>query len=347
MSTTNNISTSCDDKKSEHCNGAPKGSIVACAACGKRGSDLKVCTACKSVKYCNRNCQKLHWKAHKKECKELASELKVQNVIKDIDEMIISDDKLFAAPPPKEDCPICMLPMPYANEICDVVSIYMPCCGKHLCMGCIYATLDEIELGRLKDCCAFCRQPNPQSQEELLERVEKRIALDDFKAFDWLGGQYYHGKGGLPQDYNKGIELLIQAAEKGSIRAHNHLAQAYENGEGVERDVKRAFRHYKLAAIGGHEYARFTLGVEEFDNNGDIYLALEHFMIAAKSGEEDGMNNVEAAYKGKVIAKDVYESTLRAYKDSQNEMRSDQRTKALEDERKALENEKQQIRKNK
>ena len=333
MSTTNNISTSCDDKKSEHCNGAPKGSIVACAACGKRGSDLKVCTACKSVKYCNRNCQKLHWKAHKKECKELASELKVQNVIKDIDEMIISDDKLFAAPPPKEDCPICMLPMPYANEICDVVSIYMPCCGKHLCMGCIYATLDEIELGRLKDCCAFCRQPNPQSQEELLERVEKRIALDDFKAFDWLGGQYYHGKGGLPQDYNKGIELLIQAAEKGSIRAHNHLAQAYENGEGVERDVKRAFRHYKLAAIGGHEYARFTLGVEEV-NNDNIYRALKHFMIAAKSGEDDGMNHVEAAYKGKVIAKDVYESTLRAYKDSQNEMMSAQRTKALEDERK-------------
>ena len=27
----------------------------------------------------------------------------------------ISDDKLFADPPPKEDCPICMLPMPFTT----------------------------------------------------------------------------------------------------------------------------------------------------------------------------------------------------------------------------------------
>ena len=36
-----------------------------------------------------------------------------------LDKMAISDDKLFQDPPPKEDCPICTLPMPFASgEVC-------------------------------------------------------------------------------------------------------------------------------------------------------------------------------------------------------------------------------------
>ena len=40
-----------------------------CAACGKSGDNLKACTACHLVKYCNRECQSAHWKLHKKRCK--------------------------------------------------------------------------------------------------------------------------------------------------------------------------------------------------------------------------------------------------------------------------------------
>ena len=31
--------------------------ITTCAKCGKEGESLKACTACKLVKYCNRECQ--------------------------------------------------------------------------------------------------------------------------------------------------------------------------------------------------------------------------------------------------------------------------------------------------
>ena len=66
-----------------------------CAACGKEGDNLKSCVACKLVKYCNRDCQVSHRRAHKKECKKRAAEL--------------YDEQLFKEPSPPEQCPICKL----------------------------------------------------------------------------------------------------------------------------------------------------------------------------------------------------------------------------------------------
>jgi hypothetical protein len=44
-----------------------------CANCKKAPTDsvkvLRFCGACKSVRYCSRDCQKVHWKKHKKDCK--------------------------------------------------------------------------------------------------------------------------------------------------------------------------------------------------------------------------------------------------------------------------------------
>ena len=55
------------------------------------------------------------------------------NAISDgMGKMDISDDKLFADPPPNEDCPICMLPI----AACGVTTSYQSCCSKILCGGC-------------------------------------------------------------------------------------------------------------------------------------------------------------------------------------------------------------------
>ena len=42
-----------------------------CAHCRKEGR--KYCTQCRSVFYCSRDCQKLHWKKHKHECSGIDS----------------------------------------------------------------------------------------------------------------------------------------------------------------------------------------------------------------------------------------------------------------------------------
>ena len=40
-----------------------------CASCGIASTDLKKCSSCKRTKYCSVECQKRHWKVHKKICK--------------------------------------------------------------------------------------------------------------------------------------------------------------------------------------------------------------------------------------------------------------------------------------
>ena len=74
--------------------------VSVCANCGKgeeESGNLKACTACKLVKYCNRECQIAHRPQHKKKCKKRAAEL----------------HNLFAEPPsPHGDCPICFLRLP-------------------------------------------------------------------------------------------------------------------------------------------------------------------------------------------------------------------------------------------
>jgi len=245
--------------------------------------------------------------------------------------LAMSDEKLFADPPPKEDCPICMLPIPYASGLCDVRKTYMPCCGKMFCLGCMIAANGEMRKGNMKRLCAFCRLPLYTSDEECLKRVKERTKLNDPDAFHELGATYHNGIRGLPKDMSKAIELWKQAAELGSVRAHNALANAYQHNQGVEEDMEKAMYHMTLAAIGGHEYARHALGNVEKEK-GNYNRAVKHFLIAARSGNDASLKQVGGAYKagGDIVTKDEYTTTLRAYQNSKDEMKSAQRSEGSE-----------------
>lgn len=53
-------------------------------------------------------------------------------------------------------------------------------------------------------------------------------------------------------------------------------------------------------------------------------------MIAAKAGCDDSLKRVGLEYKSGHVTKDEYASILRAHKNSRDEMKSQQRTKAKE-----------------
>ena len=43
-----------------------------CYQCGRDGASMQ-CSRCKSARYCGAECQRAHWKAHKPDCKKIAS----------------------------------------------------------------------------------------------------------------------------------------------------------------------------------------------------------------------------------------------------------------------------------
>ena len=287
-----------------------------CANCGKgeeAGISLKACTACKLVKYCSRDCQIAHRPQHKKECKRKAKEL--------------HDEKLFEQPPPLEDCPICMLRLP----VLPSGRSYMPCCGKVLCMGCIHAVQSRaVEAGKREyDICPFCRTPTPESDDEVIKRLEKRTAMNDPVAIRHLGNHYSKGSYGLPQNMAKALELWHRAGELGGIGsadAYFNLSCAYREGNGVEVDEKKANHYQELAAIKGNVQARHNLGGME--GQSDMARARKHWMIAVRDGEPNCLNYFRNLYSKGRITKDEYTKALRSNQAYLDEIKSDQRNQA-------------------
>ena len=238
---------------------------------------------------------------HKNACRERAKEL--------------FDQKLFAQPPKREDCPICMLMMPFEyNEI------YMVCCGKTICCGCISSLPRGI--------CPFCNTPVPQNNEEhqkrLLERINK---YNDPEAMNSLGNFYYLGQIGLPVDHSKAVELYRRASELDLAEGHSNLGDAYDDGLGVEMEKKKAIHHRQIASMMGNVNDRCHLAYDEADN-GNVDRAARHWMIAAKCGHDESLELVKGLFRRGAVTKDDFESTLRAHQASQDEIKSEQRDRA-------------------
>ena len=280
-----------------------------CANCGKgeeSSGDLKACTACKLVKYCNRNCQIVHRPQHKKACKKRAAEL--------------YDAALFEEHP-REECPICMLPLPLIEN--NTGTTFHTCCGKSICDGCEYA-LDE---SGAKDLCPFCRTPPPNSNEEQIKRVNKLMEKGNANAFYLLAGYYAQGTNGLTQDLAKTNELFLKAGELGCAEAYYNLGNSYREGMGVDINTKKAKHYYELAAMNGDITARHNLGGLEY-NAGNHQRAYKHFVISGMAGDKLSLDTIKEGYMAGHVTKEDYSKTLREYQKSQDEMKSDMRDKA-------------------
>ena len=282
--------------------------ISLCANCGKgeeSAGDLKACTACKMVKYCNRDCQIAHRPQHKKACKKRAAEL--------------HDEKLFKLPPLKEDCPICMLLLPSLHTGWK----YRTCCGKEICSGCVHAVSKRDGGVGL---CPFCRTPTPTS-DEMIEQLKKHVEIGDACAMCNLGGYYFGGRYGFPQDHAKGLELWHRAAELGHAPSYFSIGVAYDLGDGVGRDKKKAVHYFELAAMGGLVNARRNVGVHEY-NAGNMDRALKHFMIAVGFGYTRSLEDIKQMFMNGHASKDDYAKALQVYQAYLVEIKSPQRDEA-------------------
>ena len=293
-----------------------------CTACGKESDSLKTCSGCNAVKYCNADCQKVHRKQHQADCKkkaELLFEVALFEIGKRAAELF--DEILFKKPPPSEDCPICMLQLPFVS---DTPNIYQTCCGKSLCCGC--------DAMGASDNCPFCRKPAASTAIEGIGRLNKRVEIGDANAFNMVGTGYLFGTSGLQKDTDKALELFLRAAELGSMDGHNNIATMYYSGQlGVEIDQEKHVYHWQQAAIGGDAVSRSNLGNFEL-NAGNIDRAVKHWMIAASSGHKKSLNNVRLGFMNGNATKAQYETALRDHQAYIDEVKSYQRDVARKEE---------------
>ncbi len=281
--------------------------MMCCASCGQAEIDdikLKKCDGgCDLVKYCGDECQRNHREQHEEECKKRKAEL--------------HDKQLFTQPDISYmgECPLCFLPL----SIVMSKSTLMGCCCKIICKGCCYANRKRESEGGLEHRCAFCREPEEKSKEEHNKRVMERIKKNCPVAMVQMG-KMRRNEG----DFGKAFQYYSKAAELGDVTAHCLLGGLYHQGEGVEKDMKKAVYHLEQAAIGGHPQARSILGYHE-KNNGKMERATKHFIIAANLGEEKSLKAIKDLFVKGVVSKEDYAAALRGCQAAMNETKSAER----------------------
>ena len=215
-----------------------------CGSCRRVGTDLKICTACRSVHYCDVSCQKAHRKAHKDDCKEIAHAKEVMEE--------------FKANLMTEECPICMMRLPMLPD----EFYYHPCCGKTICHGCIAASRKAQGVG-LTDPdppCAFCRRPMASSPEELFGRINERINKHGDAMAVFTMGTHHREGSGVPKDDRNAFECDVKVSQMGNPHGMYNVAGCYMSGTGVPMDKKKARTYLEMAASNGHVGALVQLG---------------------------------------------------------------------------------------
>lgn len=105
-------------------------------------------------------------------------------------------------------------------------------------------------------------------------------------AFCQLGCMLVEGRAG-PKDEKRGLQLLRQAAKRGSVAAAIFRGRLYEKGQGVKKNEARAYKYY----LAHQEYtqAKFYLGLMMGEGRGilqDSKKALELIQQAADAGNK-------------------------------------------------------------
>ena len=143
------------------------------------------------------------------------------------------------------------------------------------------------------------------STHELFSNAAER---GDAEAQYQLGIAYSNGEG-VAKDLTKAFDWTRKAAEQGHAGAQFSLGDAYSNGEGVAKDPTKAFDWYRKAAEQGHARAQANLGFSYHAGEGvakDLTKAFDWTRKAAEQGYARAQANLGVFYyNGYGVAKDL------------------------------------------
>ena len=250
---------------------------------------------------------------------------------------------LYAEPPPKEECPICMLPYSWNS----LHQVYASCCGNQICRSCLYFA-DKNPKSTLAHNCAFCRE------SRLVSRLKKRMQLDDPRAFHQAYTETAlcsdvtlseHNRSAPKSSEILGLLYICRAAELGHARSILDLSVMFSAGNDlIESNEERERLFLDIAARRGDMHARHVLGHKNWlsglgkgwfpdparQRESAMYykIAAKHFAISASYGHKGSMERlIKMNAQGDLSTEDLTK-TVSAYRQCVKEEWSEEREEA-------------------
>ena len=113
-------------------------------------------------------------------------------------------------------------------------------------------------------------------------------------------GIAYMNGDGVDQDYEKALQLFMEAFEAGSMKAARYVGMVYEQGLGVEQDYEKAAEYYAKGVEAGDLTSGYYLGLLFKQGLGveqDYAKAAELFASVEASENKSATGVVAAGYE--------------------------------------------------
>jgi hypothetical protein len=203
-----------------------------CGSCGKLVEGTLKCSRCKSTCYCNRKCQKTHWKSgHKQECQPPAEKLEPVAALltSRMEKMDLVDGAADREGGDKDECAICL------DVMHDAYTRKLPC--GHVYHRVCIKSLRELGVRLSRDLCPQCRAPLPPGAEESFYQATVRVVRAQRMA-----------KGNRLQEklFAEAAQLLKVALHDDPQHANAHHGLGYFLME-HRQDIDGAGREYRAA----------------------------------------------------------------------------------------------------
>ncbi|MGK9173271.1 sel1 repeat family protein [Yokenella regensburgei] len=114
-------------------------------------------------------------------------------------------------------------------------------------------------------------------------------------------GKMYRDGDGVEKDGKKAVEWLTKAAEQGSLNAHYFLGDIYASGNGVPLSYSKALEWFKFPLDQGDSDTQVYVGwlhEKGFGVPQDYSKAAEYYALAAEKGNSTSQYNLGNFYRG-------------------------------------------------
>ena len=145
-----------------------------------------------------------------------------------------------------------------------------------------------------------------------LELLEEAATRGSAFAQNQLGNLYFEGKV-VPRDYSLAAILFQDSAAQGDVLSKCSLSRCYLNGLGVEQNLNKGEALLKEVADEGSAEAQVELGIRHVSQN-KVVEAIKYFQLAADQNYADGQVHLGKCYFEGTGVSQSYKEAFKLFK---------------------------------